>query len=205
MHTNTSTCATSTAMNRHIFSRALASAALFAALCAPTSVLSETAAQSEPIRVELALAPEIPIYDKVAVLPLRFTDNTADPQLAEVLFRELDATQKYELIAPAATTPAEPWRDLADPAANLQKNAVAYGRAARIRAVVSGVIVAKAGALNQSGSEAAPQPPSLIISLTDIAQDKPVWRLTSPPRRTPLNSDRRASNSRICSMKEWRS
>ncbi len=168
-------------MNRHIFSRALACAALFAALCAPTAVLSETAAQPQPIRVELSLAPEIPIYDKVAVLPLRFTDNTADQQLTEALFEELEATQKYELIAPAATTPAPPWRDLADPAASLQKNAVAYGRAARIRAVVSGVIVAKAGALNQTGPEALPLAPSLIISLTDIARDKPVWRLTLTP------------------------
>jgi len=167
-------------MNRHIFSRALASAVLFAALCAPTAVLSETAAQPKPIRVELSLAPAIPIYDKVAVLPLRFTDNTADPQLTEAVFKELDATQKYELIAPAATTPP-PLRDLTDPAASLQKNAVAYGRAARIRAVVSGVIVAKAGALNQTGPEAPPQAPTLIISLTDIARDKPIWRLTLTP------------------------
>lgn len=168
-------------MNRHIFSRALAGAALIAALCAPTAVLSETTAQPEPIRVELSLAPELTIYDKVAVLPLLFTDNTTDQQLTEVLFRELDATQKYELIAPAATAPAPPLRDFADPAASLQKNAVAYGRAARIRAVVSGVILARAETIGQTGQNKTMQAPSLIISLTDIARDKPVWRLTLTP------------------------
>ena len=167
-------------MNRRRLLRILACAALIAAaLCAPTPVLSESGVQPEPIRVELALAPELPIYSKAAVLPLRFTDNTTDRQLSEALFQELDKTQKYELIAPTTTLP--PLRNPADPTASLQQSAALFGRTSGVRAVVSGVIVAKAGALDQHGQDAPLQAPTIIICLTDIGREQPVWRLTITP------------------------
>lgn len=157
-------------------SRTLACAGLITALCAPANALSESSGQPEPIRVELALAPELPIYAKAAVLPLRCTDNAADRQLTEALFQELDKTQKYELIAPTTPTPP-PLRDPAHAADSLQQSAAAFGRAAGIRAVISGVVVAGAGALDRTGQDA----PTLVISLTDIARAQPVWRLTLTP------------------------
>jgi len=173
----------SVAMNRHLFSRPLTFAALLTMLlCTPVAALPETAAPLRPIQIELSLPLALSVYPRAAVLPLRCTDNTADPQLTEVLFQELDKTQKYELIAPAPAVKAPPpLHNLDNLNANLQANAAAYGREARVRAVVSGVIVAGAGALDQTQSDKPKQAPALIVAMTDTARDKPIWRLTLTP------------------------
>lgn len=158
---------------------------------------TETAGSSDSIRVEVTHGREIPVFSRVAVLPLRFPDNRVDRELTDALHQALDTTKKYVLVAPSPHDRLPPLAKTADPLASLRKSALAYGRGKHHRGVIAGVILPRK---ERSGcTELSMDCPvhQILLSLTDIAQTQPIWTLTLVPTPPDGSSQSRQQLHRL--------